>query len=93
MPGHVPNFCGWFWVHVRNVAHVRPWSEKLGKNEILTNRDRALYLSPFDLSRKNKQFQKKIVKIKSKMTELCPIEGRAPKWLLAYCRPNVGHIV
>ena len=25
------------------------------------------------------------------MTELCPIEGRAPKWQLAYFRPNVGY--
>ena len=22
----------WFSVHVRNVAHVRPWSKKWGKN-------------------------------------------------------------
>ena len=27
-PGHVPTFWGWFWVHARNTAHVRPWSKK-----------------------------------------------------------------
>ena len=29
-PGHVPTFWGWFWVHARNVAHMRP----RGKNEV-----------------------------------------------------------
>ena len=27
-PGHVPTFWGWFWVHARNTAHVRPRSKK-----------------------------------------------------------------
>ena len=28
MTGHVPTFWGWFWVHARNIAHVRPRSKK-----------------------------------------------------------------
>ena len=31
-PGHIPTFWGWFWVHARNVAHVRPRSKNEAKN-------------------------------------------------------------
>ena len=48
-------------------------------------------MSPFDLSRKNKQFQKKERQNPMKNDRVMPNKGRVPKWQLAYFRPNVGY--
>ena len=49
----------------------------MGANtKILTKRNRALIWTPFDSSRKNKQFIIKKVKIGSKMIEVCPLISR-----------------
>ena len=59
LPGHVPTFLGWFWVRVHNVAYVRPCRAKMGpKTIIFIHGDKALNVSSFNLSRKNKQFKK-----------------------------------
>ena len=34
MPGYVPKFLGWFWVHAHNFTHVRPRSKKGPKSKI-----------------------------------------------------------
>ena len=49
----------------------------MGPNtKILTKRDSALILTPFDSSCKNKQFKIRKVKIRLKMIELCPLLSR-----------------
>ena len=53
--------------------------------KILTKRDRALILTPFDSSRKSKQF--KIKKVKMKNDRVMPINVQAQKWYLAYFGP------
>ena len=49
----------------------------MGPNtKIVTKRDIALIWTPFDSSRKNKQFKIKKVKIGWKMIELCQLKSR-----------------
>ena len=49
----------------------------MGPNtKMLTKRDIALICTPLNLSRKNKQFKIKKVKIRLKMIELCPLMSR-----------------
>ena len=59
--GHVRTFLGWFWVCVHNVAHACEASErKLGqKPKSIPIGDKALNVSSFNFSRKNKQFIKR----------------------------------
>ena len=89
--GHVPTFWGWFWVRARNVAHVRPRS----KNEVqkLTPKlkEIELWFWHHSIRLEKRTIKKKNVKIGWKMTEIFPLEGRAPKWQLAYFRPKVGY--
>ena len=40
-PGHVPTTLGWFWVHARNTAHLRPRSKEWVKTKNLQIFDRA----------------------------------------------------
>ena len=62
------------------------------KTKIQTNRDKALVPSPSDPSWKNKEFQKKNIKIGWKIIESSRTEDRPPKRQLAYpARPNVGY--
>ena len=49
------NFFRVFWVLVHNVAQARPRRKMGPKTKIITQGDRSLKLSSFDLSRKNKQ--------------------------------------
>ena len=60
------------------------------KTIIFNHRDKALNVSSFNLSRKNKQCKKEYQN-QIKMTDLCQLEGRTLNWQLAYFEPKVGY--
>ena len=64
--GHIPTFWGWFWVHARNAAHVRPRSKIVAKNQNLKQRRLSFDFVAIRFVSKNKHFQKNNVKIESK---------------------------
>ena len=53
------------------------------KTIIFNHGDKALNVSSFNLSRKNKQFKKEYQN-RMKIDRLCQLEGRTLKWQLAY---------
>ena len=64
----------------------------MGPNtKILTKRDIALIRTPFDSSRKNKQFIIKKSQNRMKNDRVMPINVQAQKWYLAYFGPSVGY--
>ena len=64
---------------------------KIGPKTVIFNHgDKALNVSSFNLSRKNKQFKKEYQN-RLKMNDLCQLENRTLKWKLAYFGPKVGY--
>ena len=70
---------------MHNVAHVRPRSEKGPKTKIVNQGAKALDVSSFDLSRKNKQFKKENQN-RMKNDRFMPIKRQ-----FAYFGPKVGY--
>ena len=61
------------------------------KIKIFNKGDKAFILSPFDSSRKNKQIKYTCQNRVINGRVICPLEGRAPKWQLAYFGLNGGN--
>ena len=70
---------------------MRGLGAKMGPKTIIFNHgDKALNVSSFNLSRKNKQFKKEYQN-RMKNDRFMPLEGRTLKWQLAYFGPKVGY--